>query len=293
MANENLQNALRAAGLTVEQFAEVIQVDPKSVQRWVTGNTTPYPRHRARIALALNQDERTLWPAQTTAPLDTTSASTRSDNGKGLVCEVSGSWAYIDDPDTPDPVALIANTDGAIDIYDARPEIRLGEELLDAVLARAAAGCRVRLLSTRPTMRLKPLIGQPRIEVRTIDGGAHTMIRAGNRLLRTIEMNYVGGQPGLLLLQRKTAGALFDRILDEFSADWHSIDDEDRDISSNDELEFRAELDEDDNEDEPTANTEPGSPATVPADTATTNPYTPASQSDGAYEERRWPGRQP
>lgn len=31
MANETLKNALKTAGLTAEQFAEILQVDPKSV----------------------------------------------------------------------------------------------------------------------------------------------------------------------------------------------------------------------------------------------------------------------
>jgi DNA-binding transcriptional regulator YiaG len=37
MANENLEDALRSAGLTSEQFAQVIDVDPQTVQRWVSG----------------------------------------------------------------------------------------------------------------------------------------------------------------------------------------------------------------------------------------------------------------
>ena len=68
MGNENLQNALQQAGLTIEAFARVINVDPKSVGRWVSGNTIPYPRHRQAIARALDLDEHELWPDQTPAP---------------------------------------------------------------------------------------------------------------------------------------------------------------------------------------------------------------------------------
>ncbi|MBV9363196.1 MAG: helix-turn-helix transcriptional regulator [Solirubrobacterales bacterium] len=53
MADTNLKDALRRAGMTPEEFAEVVGVDPKTVQRWVAGSTTPYPRHRATIARAL------------------------------------------------------------------------------------------------------------------------------------------------------------------------------------------------------------------------------------------------
>lgn len=62
MANENLKSALKNAGMTPEEFASIIQVDPKSVQRWIAGTTTPYPRHRAKISRALDIAEHELWP---------------------------------------------------------------------------------------------------------------------------------------------------------------------------------------------------------------------------------------
>ncbi|MGH3261096.1 MAG: helix-turn-helix domain-containing protein [Trebonia sp.] len=296
MANENLKNALEHAGLTVEAFAEVIQVDPKSVQRWVIGDTVPYRKHRARISSALSLSEQELWPGMTAAARDDTPGADRVDGEAGAVCEVIGSWAYSDDPDIPDMVALITDSDGNIDICDARADVRLGEELLAAVLAQANAGRRVRLLTVWPAMRLGPLVGQPRIEVRMIDGGAHTIIRAGNKLLYTIELTYEGEQPGLLLLERKAGGGLFDRILDEFHADWHSIDDEDRDITTVELLELHAELDKHEHEHGDGDGAGAGSDAGW---AATPNPANPtrdvnaAPPQSGVTEERRWPGRQP
>jgi transcriptional regulator with XRE-family HTH domain len=54
------------AGLTLEEFADIVQVDVKTVRRWLAGRT-PYPRHPAQVAGALNPTERALRP-NTVAP---------------------------------------------------------------------------------------------------------------------------------------------------------------------------------------------------------------------------------
>ena len=65
MANERLRDALLAAGLTVDQVADKIGVDPKTVERWTTGSKdrVPYARHRRSIATLLGEPESYLWPA--------------------------------------------------------------------------------------------------------------------------------------------------------------------------------------------------------------------------------------
>ena len=57
MENEHLRTAITHAGLTLEEFADIVQVDVKTVQRWLAGRT-PYPRHRARVAGALDTTEQ-------------------------------------------------------------------------------------------------------------------------------------------------------------------------------------------------------------------------------------------
>jgi len=57
MANENLKTALQSAGLQPDDLAEQIDVDVKTVRRWLYG-ALPYPRHRIRIAHALHTTER-------------------------------------------------------------------------------------------------------------------------------------------------------------------------------------------------------------------------------------------
>ena len=101
MADTNLKNALRQAGMTPEEFAEIVRVDPKTVQRWVAGTTTPYPRHRATIARALDLTEHQLWP-------DDTSPTPGAQDGRGAGSEVTGTWAHDTDESAPDPIAFLS-----------------------------------------------------------------------------------------------------------------------------------------------------------------------------------------
>lgn len=63
MSNEQLRQALTGAGLTHEQVAGKLGVDPKTVQRWVTLGRVPHPRHRRGLAELINRNERELWPS--------------------------------------------------------------------------------------------------------------------------------------------------------------------------------------------------------------------------------------
>ncbi|WP_103384896.1 helix-turn-helix domain-containing protein [Pseudonocardia dioxanivorans] len=63
MTNERLRDALLEAGISVEQAATKTGTDPKTVERWMTTNRTPYARHRRSLAQLLNQSESYLWPS--------------------------------------------------------------------------------------------------------------------------------------------------------------------------------------------------------------------------------------
>lgn len=62
MANERLRDALLAASLSVEDAATATGTDPKTVERWMTTNRTPYARHRRSLSQLLKQSESYLWP---------------------------------------------------------------------------------------------------------------------------------------------------------------------------------------------------------------------------------------
>jgi hypothetical protein len=67
MPNERLKEALQVAGLTPEGLAEELEVDAKTVRRWISSGRIPYPRHRSAVATMLDEAEEYLWPNIDTA----------------------------------------------------------------------------------------------------------------------------------------------------------------------------------------------------------------------------------
>ncbi|GJF07281.1 helix-turn-helix domain-containing protein [Pseudonocardia sp. D17] len=64
MANDRLRAAIDAAGLTIEQVSVGVEVDPKTVERWVYSDARrPHRTTRLRVAQLLRVEETHLWPA--------------------------------------------------------------------------------------------------------------------------------------------------------------------------------------------------------------------------------------
>ncbi|TFV32629.1 XRE family transcriptional regulator [Streptomyces sp. T1317-0309] len=61
MPNERLRSALLARGMTVQDLADEINVNPKTVERWITQGKVPYRRHQYATAAVLKVDVTTLW----------------------------------------------------------------------------------------------------------------------------------------------------------------------------------------------------------------------------------------
>ncbi|MFD7065914.1 helix-turn-helix domain-containing protein [Streptomyces sp. NPDC059913] len=61
MSNERLRSALLAQGMTVQDLADAIEVNAKTVERWITQGKVPYRRHQYAAASALGVDVTTLW----------------------------------------------------------------------------------------------------------------------------------------------------------------------------------------------------------------------------------------
>jgi transcriptional regulator with XRE-family HTH domain len=62
MPNQRLRDALLRNGLDFDHVAKATGVDPKTVERWITKDRTPYPRHRHAIASLVRETETYLWP---------------------------------------------------------------------------------------------------------------------------------------------------------------------------------------------------------------------------------------
>lgn len=62
MPNDRLRSALASAGMTSTDLGARIEVDPKTVDRWIAQGRVPHRSNRQRVASALAQDENYLWP---------------------------------------------------------------------------------------------------------------------------------------------------------------------------------------------------------------------------------------
>jgi transcriptional regulator with XRE-family HTH domain len=62
VVNERLRQAILDADMSLNDLADQIEVDPKSVERWITMGRVPHPRNRAKTARVLGLDELVLWP---------------------------------------------------------------------------------------------------------------------------------------------------------------------------------------------------------------------------------------
>ena len=62
MANERLRQAVLDAGLSLDDLAAQVEIDVKTVERWITNGRVPHPRNRTKTARALGLDESLLWP---------------------------------------------------------------------------------------------------------------------------------------------------------------------------------------------------------------------------------------
>jgi transcriptional regulator with XRE-family HTH domain len=62
MANERLRAAILSAGFAIDTVADELEVDRKTVERWIAGRRVPYKKHRYALASLLDSDPAYLWP---------------------------------------------------------------------------------------------------------------------------------------------------------------------------------------------------------------------------------------
>jgi transcriptional regulator with XRE-family HTH domain len=62
MANERLRALLLERRVTTAKLAEAVQVDAKTVERWIVAGRVPYRKHRYGVAAFFGVDESYIWP---------------------------------------------------------------------------------------------------------------------------------------------------------------------------------------------------------------------------------------
>jgi transcriptional regulator with XRE-family HTH domain len=283
--NQNLKNALADAGLTVEEFASILAVDPKSVSRWIAGTSTPYPRHRTAISRALALDEAMLWPdrAARTVELDGQPHLPPVDTNSQLRV-----WSDSQDASAPDPVHFIQQASGPIDLLDSDLWFYLAGPVADALIAHASTGHPIRVATSAPRPNLAPLIRQPGVQLRCVDESDVALICTPTTMVIASRLGAVANQPPALF-GATAAGAdgLYDRLVNLFETAW---EDPVEIITTIDQLEdYRNsgynEL-EDDPDDDLDADAEPdGETRTASEQSDVLDPPAPSTPP-----ARRWPG---
>jgi transcriptional regulator with XRE-family HTH domain len=129
--NETLCRALIRARLTEEDVAVHLQVDPKTVRRWLEGRI-PYLRHRWAIAAMLGVDETDLWPQLRTT-------RTRPD-------EVLAIYPHRDTVPRDVWLRLFGSAEHEIGILDdADLPVAADQSIADVLAERAMSGVRLRI----------------------------------------------------------------------------------------------------------------------------------------------------
>jgi transcriptional regulator with XRE-family HTH domain len=213
VANDNLRAALQQAGLTPDDLAQIVEVDVRTVRRWLSGRT-PYPRQRGKVARALDTTQTDLWPEIATAPPRTSAAQ---------ATDLLAAYTTASDPAAPDWKALMREASDRIELLgDTLTPIIGTPGVPDLLATKATHRCHVRILVYDSGRYLVPLLDQPGIEIRVLEVPAHyTIHRYDDQLLLTLNLlgEDADGAP-LVHLRRAAPEGLFDRFADHYNDLW-------------------------------------------------------------------------
>ena len=213
MDNEHLKSAIGRAGLTLEEFADIVQVDVKTVQRWLRGRT-PYTGNRGTVAAALDTPEHELWPDSVPPP----SQPPEHGHPTLLVTDVVAGYGHATDRDAPNPDDVLRSATERIELII--PNVVSG--IVDLVLTKSADDCHVRAIVKDPDGQVEPLLGIDGIEIHASPGGEEFgLYRADDQMLLVLPRIGVLSEPApVIVLKRRTSGGLFDRLANEFEERW-------------------------------------------------------------------------
>ncbi|MGW5400167.1 XRE family transcriptional regulator [Streptomyces sp. NPDC003952] len=237
--NERLHSVLAQRGVSPESLAEVCEVDPKTVGRWL-GGRVPHARHRFRAAQHLRVEESFLWPA----PQPRTSAPNTAGGG-----ELVGTYPNRASVPRDMWLALLqeARKEIGVLVFSGTFFAQSNPHVAKMLAERAANGVRVRLCFGDPGGQAvairgreegigdalaakirasltyyRPLLPEASCEVRLHDTTLYTsLFRYDDNLLVN---PHVWGQPAsanpLLHLKKGDSTGWFDNYAESFEAVW-------------------------------------------------------------------------
>ncbi|WP_152186426.1 helix-turn-helix domain-containing protein [Segeticoccus rhizosphaerae] len=238
MGNQRLRSAMDHAGVTIEGLARDIEVDPKTVQRWLAGRI-PHARHRWAVADRVDEDEEFLWPGARRRPAE----------ALGSVAELVAAYAYRSDAEPSRWWTLITGAQNRIDLMGYTlyflPEQH--PDLIRVLSQKCAAGCRIRMMVASPEaeslqlreveehapitlsarlqtslIAFKPLLACDGAQLRYQDVPLYNSVfRFDDEMFMTPHLYATPGHKAPLLhLRRLGPNGLFDRFAEHFEAIW-------------------------------------------------------------------------
>ncbi len=177
--NVRLAQLLHHRGLTPIDLAERLQVDEKTVQRWLNGQHVPHRRHQYAVASLLRADRAEMWPQADDIAARVALAraellavyATRRDVPVDLWAELASTAS--------DDVAIITNT--LAWLVESQPE------MIDTLNLRAITGSSIRICLRDPDYQDPDAVG-------TDDEHAYPVRRALRRLAPLLDDTNSGGE---------------------------------------------------------------------------------------------------
>lgn len=203
--NETFCRALLQARLTEEDVAAQLEVDPKTVRRWLEGRV-PYLRYRWALAAMLDRDETDLWPQLRTA-------QTRPD-------EVRAVYPHLDTVPQDVLLRLFGSAQREIGILADTGTVITKDAQVMAVLAeRARAGVAVRICLPDS---FAPLRDQVVGEIRLHRAIVYSSIYYADDAVLVSQHAYgiPAGCASVLHLRRDDGGDMAAMYLDSFEEVW-------------------------------------------------------------------------
>jgi transcriptional regulator with XRE-family HTH domain len=237
MPNDRLRTAMLERGVTPAELAAELQVDPKSVERWLKGRT-PYRRHRYAVAAHLGVDETYLWPDALTLDQVANASETEIINVYPHRWTVpSELWRnFFDDAEREIGVLVysglfLPEDAGIMRVFRKKAEagatvrILLGDPDSEPVMQRGADEGIDQAMPARirnAIVLYRPLRGLDGIEFRLHRTVLYNSIyRSDDQLLvNTHIYNFPASQAPVLHLRRVAGGGMVNTYLDSFQRVW-------------------------------------------------------------------------